>query len=703
MNANGLAFIHAENIKEQSCRFTSFIWNSHIFFKKCFGMKKLIVTGMVLLYPMILFCQEKFNAKEAYTDAGQYILSDEYSEAYPLLKQLSDKGYNNANIQYLSGICLLHMRGKKSLAIPFLESAVQNIHADYRGDRPEEDGAPPSALFYLGVAYRINSQTGRAEEVFRKLLSELDPDSATRLLIERELVYCRNARELISQAVPVKITNPMEKINTSADEFNPSVDPSEKEMVYMQSRKFYDAALETVDDIAGWSLPDEITTEIGSDGEYSVVSRSSDGNTLVLYTYDMYRGGELYTSGFSGERWLKRERMPAPINSPYSETSGSFSPDGQLFYFSSNRPGGLGGYDLYRCARGSDGKWGPAENLGRDINTAQDETTPMLSPDGKYLWFGSKGHFSMGGYDIFRSEILPDGFGYPLNAGSPVNTADDEFGFDPVLTDKTGYLAIPSAQSGNRDIMRIEIDRFPDVHRFYIHGSVVADDGSPVKKINAQLDFSGPTGKINFQPDSSGLHYTVTEKSGTMNFAIAADGYKTIARAITLAQNERKSDFPIDFILEKIIHVSASDSIRIDSSAPLPDRAVRIGNIYFSFESSSLNNAAKSQIDSLVWLMKSNGRITITLTGYTDAQGSAAYNLILSKQRAESVARLMTEKGILPDRIQTFGDGENNPLTKNLNPETRKWNRRVEIQIIHAEGLRIIPIPLPIPEGYLEK
>jgi outer membrane protein OmpA-like peptidoglycan-associated protein len=667
-------------------------------------MKHLYLLTMLLLGAGSVYSQGKFIPEEAYADARQYILSDEFSEAFPLLKQLADKGYSNSNISYLTGICCLHLKGKKGLAPACFEKAVLHISSTYVEDNLKETNAPPIALYYLGLAYRINARIEDAEKTFKRVGEELGLGENSQNLVNRELEYCRVARELLHIPSTIKLSNPGNPVNTPDDEFNPAISPAENELVYMSSKKFYDAINVSFNDLAGWSIPEELTTEIGSDGEYSVVSISADGKTLFFYTYDMYAGGEIYSSQFNGQRWEKRKKLAAPINTGYSESSASLSPDGKTLYFTSNRPGGKGGYDIYRSTLEPTGLWGTPVNLGDDVNSSEDEATPFVSPDGKYLWFSSKGHMSMGGYDIFRCTILPDGFSWAVNAGSPLNTTDDDLFFVPVQKDNTGYMALADpAGNGNRDIKRIEILSMPDPVRFSISGSAFTNDGIPAEQAGVRLCLDGPDTDRCLDPDSSGLHFNFRLKSGEYKLLATAEGYEPVTMDYKLSIDTRQSEWNEDLILKKIIlkqePILSTDTFTTRNQSS--KERYFLGAIYFPFESVEPASESNQRLDSLVTLLIKYPAIAVVLTGYTDKQGTSDYNILLSVNRAKMVAQYLTLKGIEKQRIIYKGKGEENQITIDLNPQTRKWNRRVEIELLKADNLELFYLPIPAPEEYL--
>jgi len=193
-----------------------------------------------------------------------------------------------------------------------------------------------------------------------------------------------------------------------------------------------------------------------TDGDMFISSLSADGRILFLSKDDNYNS-DIYTSTFNGITWSKTLRLNKHINTRYWESHGNLSTDGSLLVFASDRPGGFGGLDLY-ISRKVNGDWGPAVNLGPQINTPFNEDRPFLINNGKKLFFSSQGHRNMGGYDLFSSDLQQnDLWSEPGNLGYPLNTPDDNIFFMPTENGKSGYISRykESDGFGMEDIYRI--------------------------------------------------------------------------------------------------------------------------------------------------------------------------------------------------------------------------------------------------------
>ena len=654
-------------------------------------MKRVFVFLLCLAWLAQLSAQKKINYAEIYRDACDYLQSNDYQEAYYNFDQLAQNGYASANLSYLSGRCLLNIPGRSKAAIPQFEDALKNISSAYHEENPDEKAAPLEAYFYLAQAYRLNNRLNEAEKMLNTLLTQIDTTASgkTMSLINHEREYCRNARELMSQPVKFKISNPGEAINLGMSEINPAVTPDETLLLFVEQKKFYDAILESrkVDD--KWTPANEITSRLGSDGEFRVCAVSADGMKMLLTSYDMYSNGDIYESVFKDGKWGKCKKLGPGINSPSSENFASYSPDGNTIYFSSNRPLGYGGYDIYRAQRDQEGNWTNVENLGPMINTAYDETCPILSNDSVSLYFSSSGHFSMGGFDIFCSRLVNGKFTYARNIGYPINTTGDNLFWVPVQKGKAAWSSVPSqADPGKFVVVRYEPGRFPDIPRFSISGEVVSQsvpftDTSHIR-LTLTEKISGAKDQLALSANHPGFAFM--KPSGQYSLLVSCAGYNSRDLDFTFAPEDPDSAWHARIILN-----------RTEIAKP---EIFSYRNVYFAFDSYKIDPVFAPVLDSVADMMSRDSSIRLELTGYTDHKGPAAYNLALSDKRACSVKQYILSKNIQPSRITCSGKGSANPVARELSSAGkdilagRKWNRRVEFHFsggLHMEFRFIQP------------
>ncbi|MGA1977832.1 MAG: tetratricopeptide repeat protein [Bacteroidales bacterium] len=425
-----------------------------------------------------LFPQAKVENKMKFYDAESWMLFEDYKEALPEYLELLKSYPNNYNLKYRIGQCYLNITGEKDKAIGYLEDAVKHINPDYKDGKFKETDAPYDAYYYLANAYRINNQLDKAIETYKIFKKDLNPKVYDSTIVSQQIQSCLNAKDLMSMPLFVREKNLGDRINGRDADFNPVVSDDEKIIVFSRSEAFYDAILYSTKNPDGtWSEPVNMNEIFQVDKDLYPTSISSDGKTLYLYSSADY-DGIIYSSTFKDGKWGPLVKLNNNINTKYWESHATISHDNKKLYFTSNRKGTYGGLDIYVSQRDSTGDWGPAVNLGPVINTPYNEETPFLSKDDKTLFFSSRGHFNMGGYDIFYSTLLPNGeWSVPLNVGYPLNSTDDDVFFKPIKEGYEGYIAKDEPEGyGKEDIYKVEI--FSDQHprKFLVRGFVKVED-----------------------------------------------------------------------------------------------------------------------------------------------------------------------------------------------------------------------------------
>jgi len=422
-------------------------------------IKKSIFLVLVTAVTMSLQAQDNTRLEEAFFDAEYFLLNGDYADALPYYQGLYSAQPENAMIAYRIGLCYLNIEGKKNLAIGYLERASEKMTSRFREGVLKQTEAPYDALYFLGDAYRINYQFEKAAEAYTRYRGTLLPnDVENMMLIDQELSACRNAPAMMANPVQYTIENLGPVINDAKDNFMPVISSDGKSMAYMSSMKFYDAIMYTRLIKGVWSTPmNIITPDLQSDGDQYVSCLSATGNMLILTKNDDFNS-DLYTSVYDGVRWAPVTKMKKDINTKYWESHGYISEDGKTLVFASDRPGGFGGLDLYISRLDANGNWGTPVNMGPDINTALNEDRPFLINNGTTIFFTSQGHYSMGGYDIFKSDLQSSGiWGTPVNIGYPLNTPDDNTLFCPTDDGKAGYISLTREGEGygKSDIYKI--------------------------------------------------------------------------------------------------------------------------------------------------------------------------------------------------------------------------------------------------------
>ncbi|GAI72221.1 unnamed protein product [marine sediment metagenome] len=287
------------------------------------------------------------------------------------------------------------------------------------------------AYFYLANAYQVNGDLTKSHLAYKKYLELLDPsDTLNYEFVNQQIKACETAKSFMDKKVYFDAINIGEIINDRFPNFNPLVSEDESAMVYMSSRQFQDAIFYTKKVDGSWTVPENILPQILTEDIYAV-SLSFNGKELYMSKDDNFNS-DLYISRLQEDDvWGKVVKLNKNINTKYWESHACVSPDGKTLYFTSNRKNGYGGLDIYISERNDpSGEWGPAVNLGPEINSQFNEDTPFLTNDGKTLFFSSQGHDNIGSFDIFYSTKLENGTWLkPVNIGYPINTTDDDLLF----------------------------------------------------------------------------------------------------------------------------------------------------------------------------------------------------------------------------------------------------------------------------------
>jgi WD40-like Beta Propeller Repeat/Tetratricopeptide repeat len=552
-------------------------------------IKKLILLTLLLtLFPeRYLFPQAKLENRNNFYEAESWILFEDFEEALPIYQSLHKIFPTNSNYKYRLGQCYLNKPGEKDKAIGYLEDAVKNIDPNYKEGKFKETGAPYDALYYLANAYRINNQLDKAIETYQLFKQNLNSRIYNPDIVDEQIQSCLNAKELMKNPLYVKEINLGSNINENNSEFNPVISDDEKIMVFSKSEAFYDAILYSTKVNGEWSGPINLNEALKVDQDLYPTSISSDGKTLYLYSSLGY-DGIIYSSTYQNGSWGPLVKLNDNINTKYWESHAAISHDNRKLYFTSNRKikGAFGGLDIYVSKRDTTGDWGTPVNLGPVINTPYHEDTPFLSKDDKTLFFSSRGHFNMGGYDIFYSTLLDNGqWSVPMNLGYPLNTTDDDVFFKPINEGYEGYLSryIPG-NYGQQDIYRMEI--FSDEHprKFIVRGVVTIAD--LLRNMNDKIKISALNTK---KPDQVVVVYSNPQTGeyelqlpqGNFEVSYEGPGGEKMQRNLELALTNPsdsvllpgtilpKTDFVADLSVESqsVISVAKGDTIIIPVKA----------------------------------------------------------------------------------------------------------------------------------------
>lgn len=392
---------------------------------------------LVCLISIESVAQKKVISKKK---ADMYFSLGIYHQALPTYLTLIEKQKKNLDLNFRIGVCYINSENKVA-AQSYLDEAINQ-------------GFAP-AYFYRGQVRHVEGNLDQAISDYLFFKRYASRKEYTEYDIDRFIEISQQAKRLIENPINVTIENLGENINTPYADYVPVLSADESTLIFTSRRPgslgekkdangaFYEDIYFSYNSTNGWQKADNIGKGINTETHEACVGLSADGQKLLLYRMDENGyGGDLYFSALEGSNWGRPTIISSEINSPYWEPSACLSADEKFMIFSSNRPGGYGGRDIYISRKKPDGNWGTPSNLGPIVNTEFDEDAPFLHPDGKTLYFSSKGHNTMGGFDIFKSIMLEDElWTLPQNIGYPINTVDDDIYFVLSTDGLRGYFS----------------------------------------------------------------------------------------------------------------------------------------------------------------------------------------------------------------------------------------------------------------------
>lgn len=454
-------------------------------------MKKYLLITFSLIVGLISAQLPTGTYKDYFREGSFLTLEENYDLALKNFVRAYELDSSSANINYNLGVCYLKSYSQKIKAEAYLEKAVKNVVKTYKMDDPSEKAAPPLAFFYYAQSLHINYKFDEAIAQYDKFATFVVDDKDWK----KDLAYYRKqseyAKELVMVPMNVQITNLGDSVNSEYPDFSPVLSADERTLIFTTRRPtstgaektpdgqfFEDIVVCYKDDEGRWSKPVPLSEFVNTNGHEASINLTPDGQTLIVYKDDG-GNGNIYFSQWDGKTWSSLQQFGSDINTKSWESHACLTSDGNTLYFVSDRPGGRGGKDIYRCVKLPNGKWSKALNVGPTVNTEYDEDGAFIHPDGRSFFFASKGWKSMGGFDLMFS-ILDDEnkFSEPINLGVPINTPDDDV-FLVVSPDgkRSYYSSAKEGGYGDKDIYVISIPGAAEKPLALFKGQIVPADG----------------------------------------------------------------------------------------------------------------------------------------------------------------------------------------------------------------------------------
>jgi hypothetical protein len=532
--------------------------------------------------------------------------------------------------------------------------------------------------------------------------------------INKYIEECQNGKELVKTPTRVIITNMGDSINSAFDDYN-SVFTSTDSTVYFTSRrkvnkksklspvdyKYNEDVYESHKEGTKWSKAKNLGKPINTVHNDAVVAIA--GKDTRLYVYNGFKnGGDVQVSKLRKNKWTRPKPIPRKFRTKYHESSYFFAADTSAIYFvSAPKRHTEGGKDIFVSYPRKNGSWAKPVNIGKTINTPYDEEGVSLSKDGRTLYFSSKGHNSMGGYDVFKS--VKDSAGNwttPVNMGYPINSPDDElFYYEDYSNPKYAYYSTTrDGGLGGKDIYKMTFlgeekealmttdeqlyawpyETAPSI--FFSMPDYLTLDTSMVLQgriLNAKSQ-EGIMGRMDLidvarnvmigsaVSDSLGNYRITIPGKRNYGVEIMAKDYLFFLQVVDLTKDTADLLIKRDFALSKV-EVGAK---------------VVLKNIFFETAKATLKSESFTELENVIKFLNDNSTVRLEISGHTDNVGSLKANTKLSQDRAQSVVNYLVTKGIAVSRLEAKGYAFTQPLATNDTPDGRAQNRRVEFKIL---------------------
>jgi hypothetical protein len=541
-------------------------------------------------------------------------------------------------------------------------------------------------FFNLANAELMSGNYSNALIHFNVYMAQEGMSAKNKIAAAKSIKNCEFAVNAMKNPVPFNPVSVGSGINTSDDEYWPSITADGQTLMFTRQPN-----ISNNPDFKGvvqedfyisyfannvWQKAFNAGAPLNTIQNEGAQTLSSDGSYMYFTACNRPDGlgnCDLYFSAFNKGKWSEPSNLGAPVNTNRWESTPSISADGKTLFFSSSRPGGFGGKDIWLTRLNDKNKWTEPVNLGSVINTEGDEMSPFIHFDGKTLYFASDGRVGMGGFDLFVSRMNDDStWTEPQNLGYPINTFNDEMGLIIESGGQKAYYSSVRDKSKGKDIFSFNLYESVRPNPVsYMKGKVYDKETGKLLKADYEL-INLSTGKI--------IIKNVTDETG--NFLVCLpSGYNygiNVSKPGYLFYSE-------NFMLEGVHTASKPYIKKIVLNPAIVGEKMLLSNVFYEIDSWQLKKESITELDNLVTLLSENSNLVMEIGGYTDSTGTEQYNMALSEKRALSVVNYLIKRGISSDRLKYKGYGNNSPLGDNVSPEGRKLNRRTEAKIVELK------------------
>ncbi len=611
------------------------------------------------------------SSKKKFGKAFEYFKQQKLDNASEILLEILEKddSYIDATL-LLSQIYLKQGQIEKEKEL-YLNYLSKNANLDV-------------VWYNLADVYVRENNFKKAIETFSVLdtLKGVQPRVKTLAIERKNKIYTLDSIQ--SNSVDVKITTLPNSINSEYHEYPPSFTVDGEWMYFtrlLENKNETNNFFRYNEDIyiaqkqgMIFSEPTPVNHINTRDNEASIAI-APDGSFMVFTrckTNQNNSGCDLYISFFIDGKWTKAVNMGEPVNTRYKETQPSISYDGKTIYFASDRPGGIGGLDIYSSTRDEQWNFSTPINLGDKVNSLKDEQCPYIHIDNETLYFSSNGWVGFGGQDIFYSKYVANKGEWKeaKNLGYPINTQSNEIG---LTVDRLGKYAYYSggglSKDNNLDIHYFELPEYAKPQKTsYL--KVFVHDKFTGEPLSANYELRDP---INGAIVSNG----VANNEGQFLFVLKPE------KEYMLNVKHKGYLFFSEYINVKIQSIETPFIYNVDLSPISVGEKLILHNILFKTKSYEIQESSYPELDLVVNLLKENPTLKVEISGHTDNTGTALKNMELSFYRAWAVYKYLTKiGGIEENRLTYKGFGDTTPIASNATDFGKSQNRRTEIKIV---------------------
>ena len=610
--------------------------------------------------------------------AQNALVIDSTKEALDLINKAIDKDPMFAEA-YLTRSYIYADKKEYQTAINDIEKAI-SINADFF----------PAMYLDLGGLYFQIQNFDKAKEILTKYIQKYNPGEKLKPKAQRIIANCDFSKEAMAKPLDIKPVNAGPQINSVNKDYNPVISVDGETFLVTRTIPDKQARMGAQEDFYvsykdgdDWTSARNMGSPINSHLNEGAPTFSADGKIMVFVIIEEFGvygenktgfgGGDLFYCQKINGKWTAPKNLGPVVNSKNNDTQPSLSADGKTLYFSSNRGGGYGSADLYVTRYTPGVGWSQPENMGPKFNTSEVEDGVFVHPNNQVLYFSSAGLPGLGQRDIYVSKREIDGsWGTPVNMGYPINTNESE---RSLFIDAKGEFAYFSSDRaggvGDLDIYKFKIpEALKPAPATYMKGVVY--DAVTKAPLYAQFELIDlQSGKMVYSSssDSKDGSFLVCLPTGR-NYALnvqGGDGYLFYTENFELTSAKAGEDaYKKDVPLLKMVAGSS----------------VVLKNVFFDTDMFDLKPQSKVELDKLVKFLEENPSLKIELGGHTDNQGSKEHNIILSKNRAESVKKYLVSQGIDAARLTVKGYADTVPVDSNDTEKGRANNRRMEFKVM---------------------